>query len=45
MTSPAETITSTATLAQAARRLEAARVRRLPVVDDAGRLVGIVSRA
>jgi CBS-domain-containing membrane protein len=44
MTSPAETITSTATLAQAARRMEAARVRRLPVVDDAGRLVGIVSR-
>lgn len=44
MTSPAVTIASTATLAQAARRLEAARVRRLPVVDDAGRLVGIVSR-
>ena len=44
MTSPAETVAATATLAQAARRLEAARVRRLPVVDDAGRLVGIVSR-
>jgi CBS-domain-containing membrane protein len=44
MTTPAETIAATATLAQAARRLEAARVRRLPVVDDAGRLVGIVSR-
>jgi CBS-domain-containing membrane protein len=44
MTSPAETIPSSATLAQAARRMEAARVRRLPVVDDAGRLVGIVSR-
>jgi len=44
MTSPAETIAVSATLAQAARRLEAARVRRLPVVDEAGRLVGIVSR-
>jgi CBS-domain-containing membrane protein len=44
MSSPAETIGMSATLAQVARRLEAARVRRLPVVDDAGRLVGIVSR-
>ena len=44
MTSPAQTIAVTATLAQAARRLVAARVRRLPVVDDAGRLVGILSR-
>jgi CBS domain-containing protein len=44
MTSPAETIEATAPLARVARRLEAARVRRLPVVDDAGRLVGIVSR-
>ena len=44
MTSPAETITESATLAQVARRLEAARVRRLPVVAEAGRLVGIVSR-
>jgi CBS domain-containing protein len=44
MTTPAETIEVAAPLARAARRLEAARVRRLPVVDDAGRLVGIVSR-
>jgi CBS domain-containing protein len=44
MTTPAETIEATAPLARAARRLEAARVRRLPVVDDAGRLVGIMSR-
>jgi CBS domain-containing protein len=44
MTSPAETIEATAPLARAARRMEAARIRRLPVVDDSGRLVGIVSR-
>jgi CBS domain-containing protein len=44
MTSPAQTVVASATLAQAARRLEAARVRRLPVVDEAGHLVGIVSR-
>jgi CBS domain-containing protein len=43
MSSPAITVSSDASVAKAARQLEAARVRRLPVVDD-GQLVGIVSR-
>jgi CBS domain-containing protein len=45
MTKPAITIDSRATLAEAARRLHAADVKRLPVIDPVGRLVGIVSRA
>ena len=45
MTAPAVTIPPTATVTDAARRLHAAGVKRLPVVDEAGRLVGIVSRA
>jgi CBS-domain-containing membrane protein len=44
MTSPATTIQRDAPVARAARLMEAARVKRLPVVDDSGRLVGIVSR-
>jgi CBS domain-containing protein len=44
MTAPAITIAEDATLVDAARRLDAARVKRLPVVDSTGRLVGIVSR-
>jgi CBS-domain-containing membrane protein len=44
MTGPATTIQREAPVARAARLMEAARVKRLPVVDDAGRLVGIVSR-
>jgi CBS domain-containing protein len=44
MSRPAVTIDPEATLAAAARRLHAARVKRLPVVDAGGRLVGIVSR-
>jgi CBS domain-containing protein len=44
MTSPVVTISSQATLAEAARLMEKHAVKRLPVVDD-GRLVGIVSRA
>ncbi len=44
MTTPAITVGQDATLATVARRLDAARVKRLPVVDDSGRLVGIVSR-
>ncbi|GAA3771556.1 CBS domain-containing protein [Streptomyces coacervatus] len=45
MTSPALTVKAGATLAQAAREMARARVKRLPVVDDTGRLEGIVSRA
>jgi CBS domain-containing protein len=45
MTSPARTVGADATLAQAARDMARARVKRLPVVDADGRLEGIVSRA
>ena len=45
MTQPAVTISAGATLTEAARRLHAKGVKRLPVVDVLGRLVGIVSRA
>jgi CBS domain-containing protein len=44
MTTPAITITEDASLASAARMLDAARVKRLPVVTIDGRLTGIVSR-
>ncbi len=44
MTEPAVTINQDVTVAQAARLMYERRVKRLPVVDDAGRLVGIVSR-
>ena len=45
MTTPAVTVSPTATITEAARRMHTAGVKRLPVVNDAGRLVGIVSRA
>jgi CBS domain-containing protein len=45
MTSPALTVSADATLAQAARTMARHRVKRLPVVDDQGRLEGVVSRA
>ncbi|MFF9817769.1 CBS domain-containing protein [Streptomyces sp. NPDC014006] len=45
MTSPALTVTEDATLAQTARIMARARVKRLPVVDGSGRLIGIVSRS
>lgn len=45
MSSPAITVASDASLELAARRMRRARVNRLPVIDRAGRLVGIVTRA
>jgi CBS domain-containing protein len=45
MTAPPVTVPPTATVAEAARRMHAAGVKRLPVVDGDGRLPGIVSRA
>jgi CBS domain-containing protein len=45
MTAPAVTVAATATVTEAARRMHTAKVKRLPVVDERGRLVGIVSRA
>jgi CBS domain-containing protein len=45
MSSPAITIGPDATVLEAAKLLHARRVKRLPVVDESGVLVGIVSRA
>jgi CBS domain-containing protein len=45
MSSPAVTIGEDATVQEAERLLHARHLKRLPVVDDDGRLVGIVSRA
>jgi CBS-domain-containing membrane protein len=45
MTSPAVTVGPDASVAEAARLLHRHGVKRLPVVDPAGPLVGIVSRA
>jgi CBS domain-containing protein len=44
MTRPALTVGPLATVTEAARRVHHAGVKRLPVVDVVGRLVGIVSR-
>jgi CBS domain-containing protein len=44
MSKPAVTIGPDATVSQAAKLMYARRVKRLPVVGDDGRLVGIVSR-
>ncbi len=44
MTTPAITISSQATIPAAARLMNAKHIRRLPVVDEKGKLVGIVSR-
>jgi CBS domain-containing protein len=45
MTSPALTVRADATLAQAARTMAHAKVKRLPVVDEVGVLQGVVSRS
>lgn len=44
MTAPAVTIQAEITLVEAAKRMEHEHVKRLPVVDDIGHLIGIVSR-
>jgi CBS domain-containing protein len=44
MTAPAVTVLADATVSEAARLMAARRVERLPVVDEEGRLVGIVTR-
>jgi CBS domain-containing protein len=45
MTSPAVTIPSSTSLGEAARRMHETNVRRLVVVDERGRIAGIVSRS
>lgn len=45
MTSPAITLPPTATIAEAAERMHHDRIHRLPIVEESGKLVGIVSRA
>src|SRR5690242_20025827 len=44
MTSPPVTVRSTETVTRVARLMEAARIKRVPVVDELGHLIGIVSR-
>ncbi|MGW5669412.1 CBS domain-containing protein [Micromonospora sp. NPDC003776] len=44
MTAPAVTVAPDASLVEAARTMDERHVKRLPVVDDLGRLVGIVTR-
>jgi CBS domain-containing protein len=45
MTKPAVTISPSATVTEAAQLMQDLRIKRLPVVDEEGRLAGIVSRA
>ncbi|MEN2423948.1 CBS domain-containing protein [Streptomyces rimosus] len=45
MTSPAVTIGPRRTVAEAARTMAAHRVERLPVIDEEGRIMGIVTRS
>ncbi|HEX9374495.1 MAG TPA: DUF190 domain-containing protein, partial [Roseiflexaceae bacterium] len=45
MTSPVVTIAADAPIAEAIRTLMAHRIKRMPIVDDTGRLVGLVGRA
>lgn len=44
MSAPAVTVTATAAVADAAQELCQGRYRQLPVVDNAGRLVGMITR-
>ncbi|GIH07884.1 hypothetical protein Rhe02_59510 [Rhizocola hellebori] len=44
MTSPAVTVQPGISLVTAAKRMEEAHIKRLPVLDEMGRLIGIVSR-
>lgn len=45
MSAPAVTVTATDSVADAAKELGRGRYRQLPVVDNAGRLVGMITRA
>jgi CBS-domain-containing membrane protein len=45
MTSPSVTVLSHTSIAAAARLMDSEQVKRLPVLDDLGRLIGIVSRS
>jgi CBS domain-containing protein len=45
MASPAATIRPDANIAEAAQMMDVKRIRRLPVVDDKNKLLGIISRA
>ena len=45
MSTPAVTVAATASVANAAQELCQGRYRQLPVVDNAGRLVGMITRA
>jgi CBS domain-containing membrane protein len=45
MSAPVITIHSGVDIGEAAKRLSEKRIKRLPVVDDDGRMIGIISRA
>lgn len=45
MTESVITITADATISEAARVMSHRRIKRIPVVDDAGTLIGVISRA
>lgn len=45
MTSPAVTVNADMEISEAVRLMDARRIRRLPVVDRDGRLVGLISRS
>jgi len=44
MSAPAVTVLTGTSIAAAARRMDGEKVKRLPVIDDLGRLVGVVTR-